>query len=62
LKIVGNADVFCFDRDGKLRRWDHETGEAAVQERNFTELFAFEVAELRKLKDRKIAERQKGTA
>jgi hypothetical protein len=55
LKIVGNADVFCFDSAGRLRQWDHETGEAELQNCTFTELFAKQVTELRKRKDQKKA-------
>ena len=58
LKVIGDADVYCFDEIQKIRRWDHETGEAKMIEKTFTEVFTYEVAELRKRKDRKLAERK----
>jgi hypothetical protein len=56
LKIVGNADVYCFDDRGSVRHWDHESGEAPRVAKTFTALFADEVAALRKRKDRKKSE------
>jgi hypothetical protein len=56
LKILGDADIYCFDEHGSVRRWDHETGEAQRVEKSFREVFAHEVEQLRKRKDRKIAE------
>jgi hypothetical protein len=58
LKIIGNADEYCFDENQLIRRWDHETGEMPVVEKTFTEVLSFEVEELRKRKDRKLAERK----
>ena len=56
LKILGGADLYCFDEHGSVRRWDHETGEAQQVEKSFLEVFAHEVEQLRKRKDRKKAE------
>jgi hypothetical protein len=56
LKRLMDPDIYCFDNEGILRRWDHETQEAAPQDLTFTQLFAQELAELRKRKDRKLAE------
>lgn len=52
LKVMGNPDVYCFDPEGRVRQWDHETGEAEIQEGSFLDLFTREVIELRKRKDR----------
>lgn len=56
LKVLCDADVYCFDERGAVRRWDHETGEAPLIHKAFPEVFAHEVEELRKQKDRKKAE------
>lgn len=53
LKVLGDADVYCFDEEGAVRRWDHETGEAPVIQKSFLGVFEHEVGELRKRKDRK---------
>ena len=57
-KVIGDADVYCFDENQKIRRWDHEICQAKMIEKTFTEVFAYEVAELRKRKDRKLGERK----
>ena len=56
LKVLGDADIYCFDEHGAVRRWDHETREAAMVPQSFREVFAHEVEQLRKRKDRKKAE------
>ncbi len=56
LKIVGDANVYCFEQHGSVCRWDHELGRAQPIALNFGEVFAQEIAELRKRKDRKKAE------
>jgi hypothetical protein len=58
LKILMDPDIYCFDRDGKLRRWHHETGDAPLQAKTFTEVFVAEIAELRRSKDRMVSQRQ----
>ncbi len=60
LKIMGDADVYCFDERGTVRRWDHETGDAPALQMTFSEVFAFEVGELKERKERKKA--KKGAA
>jgi hypothetical protein len=56
LKVLGDADVYCFDEYGAAHRWDHETGDAPLIQKTFPEVFAHEVEELRKRKDRKKTE------
>ena len=56
LRVVGDADVYCFDEQARVCRWDHATGEAPAAGKVFPEVFVFEVAELRKRKDLKVAE------
>src|SRR5216684_4812328 len=53
LKVLGDADVYCFDEHGAARRWDHETGEAPLVEKSFRKVFAHEVEQLKQRKDRK---------
>jgi hypothetical protein len=52
LKVIGNADVYCFDSTGAVRHWDHETGETVTIDKTFVEVFADELSELRKRKER----------
>jgi hypothetical protein len=56
LKISMDADIFCLDGQGMLRRWEHETGEAPLQNKTFSQLVVQEIVELRKRKDQKVAE------
>ncbi len=56
LKILGQADGYCFDESKKLRQWDHETGEMAQIQKSFTEIFTQELIELKVRKERKKAE------
>ena len=56
LKIMGDADIYCFDESGTLKRWEHETGSLKDVVESFTETFAHEVAELKQRKERKKAE------
>jgi hypothetical protein len=58
LKVIGNADVYCFDPSGAVCRWDHETREAVAVGKTFVAVFADELGELRKRKERKRAERK----
>jgi hypothetical protein len=58
LKIVGDADVYCFDPKGQIVRWDHETATATVVPKKFFEVVAGELIELRERKDRKKNEKR----
>jgi hypothetical protein len=58
LKIVGDADVYCFDPSGQIVHWDHETAAAAVVPKKFFEVIADELKELRARKDRKKNEKK----
>jgi hypothetical protein len=53
LKVVGNADVYCVDKDGQLVQFIHETNELEAVQLTFWQLFEREVTELRTRKDRK---------
>jgi len=58
LKVIGNADVYCFDPQGTVRRWDHETREAVPVDKTFVAIFADELGELPKRKEKKKAEKK----
>jgi hypothetical protein len=58
LKVIGDADVYCFDPDGAVRRWDHETSEAVIIDKTFVTVFADELSELRKRKEKTKAEKK----
>jgi len=56
LKIIGDADVYCFTTGGQIVRWDHELNELTPQNRSFFDLLDFELGDLAERKDRKLAE------
>jgi hypothetical protein len=55
MKIIGDADLYCFNKKGVIYRWDHELDEFNIIEKLFPELLEYEVAELRIRKDKKVA-------
>jgi hypothetical protein len=55
LKIVSDANAYCFTSDGKIAQWDHELNELEEQEHSFFELLDFELGELVERKNRKVA-------
>jgi hypothetical protein len=55
LKIIGDADVYCFTAQQSIVRWDHETGEFTPIDGSFTEILDIELGKLRERKDRKKA-------
>jgi hypothetical protein len=56
LKVTMDPDIYCFDEKGMARRWNHETREALSVDKTFTQIFEEEFAELKKRKERKLAE------
>jgi hypothetical protein len=56
LKVVGDADIYCFDAEGRIVQWDHETDELQPFDGDFFALLEQEIRELRKRKDQKIAQ------
>jgi len=56
MKIVGDADLYCFNKKGLIYRWDHELDEFNKIDKSFIELLEYEIAELRNRKDKKIQE------
>jgi hypothetical protein len=53
LKVVGDADIFCVDSEGRLVQFNHETNELTLVPLNFWQLLDQEIADLRARKDRK---------
>jgi hypothetical protein len=53
LKIIGDADVYCFDANGNIVRWDHETDEFEKINKSFFALLDDEVRKLKERKERK---------
>lgn len=62
LKVMGDANLYCFGSDGLISRWDHETGDLHAVEKRFGELIDSELAELKARKERKKAQRAAGPA
>ena len=56
LKVIGDADVYCFDSEGKIQRWMHEGDLFEPFEGSFFDLLEFEFKELDGRKKRKKAE------
>lgn len=56
LKIVGDANVYCFIANGDIVRWDHETDEFEKIEKSFYDVLENEVRELKERKIKKTAQ------
>ena len=52
LKIIGDADVYCFDESGQVVRWNHEINELEATGHSFASVFEEELAELVKRKEK----------
>ena len=55
LKVVGDADLYCVDPDGRLVRFIHEENKLEPLPIGFWQLFESEIAELRARKEQKKA-------
>ena len=55
LGLLCNADVYCFDPEGVIVRWDHELNELEKVDKTFFEVLDYELGELEARKDRKVA-------
>jgi hypothetical protein len=56
LKIIADADAYCFAPDGTVVRWSHELNKLEEQEQqSFFELLDYELGELVERKERKLA-------
>jgi hypothetical protein len=55
LRVIGDADPYCFAPNQKIVRWRHENPSEPEQvEQSFSEVLMFEVHELEKRKEQKI--------
>lgn len=57
MKLIGDADAYCFNERGVVVRWDHETNELEEQGESFFEALDHELGELAERKDRKVAKK-----
>lgn len=53
MKVIGDADVYCFGENQNIYRFSHETYEFEPVEKTFLELLEFELSELKERKERK---------
>jgi hypothetical protein len=56
LKVIGDADVYCFDEHGKIQRWSHEEDIFEPYEGTFFDVLRYEFLELEDRRKRKLAE------
>jgi hypothetical protein len=56
LKIIGDANIYCVNENGKIVQYIHDENTIEEREMNFWELFEKELKELRERKDMKIKE------
>jgi len=56
LKVIGDADVYCFDRDGQIQRWSHEEEIFDPYDGGFFDVLRYEFLELEERRERKQAE------
>jgi hypothetical protein len=54
LKIIGDPDVYCFNRSGLIYRWDHELGDFNRIDMSFVQVLDFELGELKARKLKKL--------
>lgn len=59
MKIVGDADIYCFGEDKKIYRWSHETFELEHIDKSFLDLLDYELSELEDRKEKKKAQLRK---
>ncbi len=55
LKVIGDADVYCFNPAGEIRRWMHEEDIFEPFEGSFFDLLEYEFKELDGRRKRKKA-------
>jgi hypothetical protein len=58
LKVIGDADVYGFDGNGAIGRFDHETAQIEPFQGSFFALLDHELSELRARKERMLARRR----
>jgi hypothetical protein len=53
MKIIGDADVYCFGKNSKIYQWSHETNEFEEINKTFIELLDYELGALEDRKEKK---------
>lgn len=56
LKVIGDADVYCFDAKGRIQRWSHEEDTFAPYDGTFFDVLRSEFLELEARRKQKMAE------
>jgi len=54
LKVIGDADVYCFDENGKIQRWSHEEDTFAPYDGSFFDVLRYEFLELEDRRKKKL--------
>jgi hypothetical protein len=54
MKIIGDANFYCFGADKKIYQWDHETDEFELVDKTFIDILNMELHELEKRKEEKL--------
>jgi hypothetical protein len=62
LKVIGDADVYCFDAKGEIIRWSHEEDTFEPFGGGFFDLLRHEFLELEARRNRRISEQEGGGA
>jgi hypothetical protein len=60
-KVIGDADVYCFDAKGLIQRWRHEGDTFEPYDGTFFDVLRYEFLELEARRKRKIAEKGSAT-
>lgn len=55
LKVIGDADVYCFDAEGRIQRWSHEEDTFEPYDGTFFDVLRYEFLELEARRKRKMA-------
>lgn len=55
LKVIGDADVYCFDEKGRIQRWSHEEDIFEAYDGSFFDVLRYEVLELEARRKKKQA-------
>jgi hypothetical protein len=56
MKVVGDADVYCFDAKGRIQRWLHEGDVFEPYDGTFFDVLRYEILELEERRKRKATE------
>lgn len=59
LKVIGDADVYCFDEKARIQRWSHEEDIFEPYNGTFFDVLRYEFLELEGRRKKKMAEPQR---